>query len=465
MGAAIRNAVDTAARGRRGGPIEVGEMSAADPTARLPRLLCGVAEHGTVDLAAHLQTHGPVPAVSGAGRGRRSALIDEVERSGLRGRGGAGFPTALKLHAVVAARGRGRTVVINAAEGEPASYKDRTLIATVPHLVLDGGALAAQAVSAREVIVCVSEDSPETMAAAQRAIAERRRSSAEPTIRLHGIPYGYVCGQESAVISHLNGAAAKPTFTPPMIFERGVGGRPTLLSNAETFAHVALIARHGGDWFRGLGTPEHPGSALITLSGPLAAPGVYEIEHGAPLQSVIEFAGGMLERTRAILIGGYAGTWLDGARAEALTLDDGWLVPHGASTGTGAVVLLGEHACGVAETVRVVRWMAQESAGQCGPCVHGLAALADRLEAWAGGVASHGSAEEIDRLAAVIRGRGACRHPDGTLRFIASALEVFAEEFADHARHGPCEACSAPPTLPLPEPAARLPLAARGGLR
>jgi NADH:ubiquinone oxidoreductase subunit F (NADH-binding) len=421
----------------------------------LPRLLAGIEHERPVALATHLSIHGPLPVQGRPKRGRPGELVDEIERAGLHGRGGAGFPTALKLHAVAAARGRGRTVVVNATEGEPASAKDETLLCTAPHLVLDGAAAAARAVSAGEVILCVAEDDSPALQAARQAIAERRSLDAEVPLSLRAVPDTYVAGQESALVGYLNGAAAKPTFTPPMIFERGVSGRPTLLSNAETFAHVALIARHGAAWFRSLGTPAHPGSMLVTLGGPVAYPGVYEIEHGATLRSLIDAAGGRLEPIRAVLMGGYAGTWIDRAELDAMTLDDGWLVPRQASTGAGVVVLLGESACGVFETVRVARWLAGESAGQCGPCVHGLAAVAERLEgiAWGG---EQSGAQEVTRLASVIRGRGACRHPDGTLRFIASALQVFAEEFSDHARHGRCDACGVDPALPLPDPAARL---------
>ena len=427
-------------------------MSAPPMTARLPRLLAGLGEEGAegpLELAQHLDTHGPLPLQERAKRGRPGPLVDEIERAGLRGRGGAGFPTALKLHAVAGAKTRGRTVVINATEGEPASAKDRTLLGSVPHLVLDGAALAAQAVDADRAILCVPDDTPGVLQAATAAISERRRIPGDPALTIATVPHGYVSGQESALVAVLNGQDAKPTFTPPMIFERGVGGRPTLLSNAETFAHVALIARHGAEWFRELGTPEHPGTALVTLAGPLAYPGVYEIEHGATLSSLIDAAGGALEPVRAVLVGGYSGTWLDGSLLDEITVDDGWLVPRGASTGAGVVALLGERACGVYETVRVARWMAGESAGQCGPCVHGLAAIARRLEglAWGG---EEGAEGEVLRLASVIRGRGACRHPDGTLRFVASALQVFAAEFADHARHGACDLCGAHGVLPLP---------------
>jgi NADH:ubiquinone oxidoreductase subunit F (NADH-binding) len=428
----------------------------SSPAARLPRLLAGVPGSGGLDLGGHLAIHGAMPAIDGGGRRARSrstALIEEVEAAGLRGRGGGGFPTALKLHAVAGARARSRTVVVNGVEGEPASSKDRALLMGAPHLVLDGAEAAATALGAKELIVCVSESAPEAMSATRQAIAERPQGRRGPRVTPVAVPHSYVSGQESALVSHLNGGPAKPTFTPPMIFERGVGGRPTLLSNAETFAHIALIARHGAAWFRELGTPEHPGSALVTLQGPVDRPGVYEIEHGAPLESLLDAAGGPHENVRAILVGGYAGTWIDGRELAAMTLDDGWLAAHGASTGAGVIALLGESSCAVAETVRIVRWLASETAGQCGPCVHGLGAIAAQLEDWVWGDGGESGAAEISRLAAVVRGRGACRHPDGTLRFIAGAIDVFAEELADHARHGACDGCHAHRVLPLPDPA------------
>ena len=269
-------------------------MNVAVSQATLPRLLAGVAEFGALDLGAHLDVHGRAPELAPARRGHAGELIDAVERAGLRGRGGAGFPTALKMHAVIGARGRARdrVVVVNAVEGEPASRKDRTLVASAPHLVIDGAALAAGAVGADEIALCVSESSVASVEAALRASAERRALRERVQVRVVAVPHGYVTGQESALVHFLSGGPALPTFTPPMIFERGVRGRPTLLSNAETFAHIALIARHGSEWFRALGTPEHPGSALVTLTGPVPSPGVYEIEHGSSLRSLIDAAGG-----------------------------------------------------------------------------------------------------------------------------------------------------------------------------
>ena len=418
----------------------------------LPRLLAGLPREGALTLAEHLAVHGALP-VARSGRRRRAReraamLIAEIERAGLLGHGGAAFPTAVKMRAVAEARRR-PVVVANAAEGEPASIKDRTLLEALPHLVLDGAILTAEAVGADEVIVCACEFATDGIEAMARAIGERD-SRGSPRLRLTSVPGHYVAGQESALVSHLNGGPAKPTFSPPLPFEQGVSRRPTLVNNAETLAHVALIARHGAAWFRQLGTPTQPGSALVTLSGPVARPAVYEIEHGAPLSSLIAAAGGASGRIRAALIGGYAGSWIAGERLSALALSNAQLAPHGASLGAGVVLLLSADACPVSETARVARWLSSQSVRQCGPCVHGLDALAGTVEQLADGAAGADALARVDALASLVERRGACGHPDGAVNLILSALEAFESEFADHAHHGPCERCARPPELPLP---------------
>lgn len=421
----------------------------------LPRLLSGIPAHGgALSLDEHLDIHGGLPPIGDRPAQRRrhapSELIERIERAGLRGRGGAGFPTATKLRAVSAARRRS-IVVINAAEGEPASLKDRTLCRLLPHLMLDGGQLAAQAVGADELIVCVCESAAASVEAVAAAIAERSGLAGAPArVRLIVVPGGYVAGQESALVNHLNGGPALPTFTPPMPFEQGVRRRPTLVSNAETFAHIALIGRHGSQWFRELGTPSQPGSALVTLTGPVVNPGVYEIEYGASLSALLQAAGGTTSRPRAALLGGYAGAWVEGQLLGGVALSDEHLAPHGASLGAGVVALLSADACPVAETARVARWLSAESAGQCGPCLNGLDALAATVQEIASGTAQGNAGKRIERLAALVRRRGACAHPDGAVSFVLSALETFSADFADHARHGACDACASPGELPLP---------------
>ncbi len=419
--------------------------------AGLPRLLEGIPSHGGMGLAEHLALHGPLPVWRRRGRGGEHPLIAQVEQAGLRGRGGAGFPTAVKMRAVAASRGR-PVVVVNATEGEPASLKDRTLTQALPHLVLDGATLAANALGASEIVVSVCESAQASAEGIAEAISERgspgRRS---PQTRLTTVPAHYVAGQESALVNYLNGAPAIPTFTPPMVFQQGVARRPTLLSNAETFAHLALIARHGPGWFRELGTPSQPGSTLVTLSGSVSRSGVYEIEYGASLGSLIDAAGGTIGRPRAALLGGYSGSWVGEEHLHNLILADEYLAAHQAFLGAGVVLLLSEDACPVAETTRLMRWLANQSARQCGPCVHGLNAITTSLEEISGAAAQPNMHQRLTRLAALVRGRGACAHPDGAARMLLTAIEVFGPEFQDHAQHGQCEGCLHPGELPLPD--------------
>lgn len=422
------------------------------PEPGLPRLLAGMPAHGSLSLSEHLALHGELPAFAARKRHGAAELIEQIELAGLRGRGGGGFPAGAKLRAVAGARGR-PIVLVNAVEGEPASLKDRTLLQSLPHLVLDGGELAARAVGADEIVLGVCETATGALQSLSDALAERtpQRRRGAPSLRLTRVPNRYLAGQESALVNHVNGGPAIPTFTPPLPFERGVRHRPTLVGNVETLAHIALIARHGPDWFRELGIASQPGSALVTLSGSgLAAPGVYEIELGSPLPALIDAAGGLQGRLRALLVGGYAGAWVDGDLLRGVALSDEHLAPHGASLGAGVIVLLSTEACPVAELARLTRWLAAQSARQCGPCVFGLDAIAGTVEQLALGAAGPDARRRLASLTALVRGRGACSHPDGAARLLASALAVFADELEDHARHGPCAGCERPSELPRP---------------
>jgi NADH:ubiquinone oxidoreductase subunit F (NADH-binding) len=409
------------------------------------RLLSGIRDDGlAASLAEHVHSYGNL--YDGA---RGGVFVDELEAAGLTGRGGAAFPTAVKLRAVAAGR-RHAVVVANGAESEPASGKDRALLRTLPHLVLDGAVLAAEALAAKRIVVAVSRDAPVEHAAVAAAIDERTRARVHPkiTLQLVQVPRAFVAGEESALVHSINGGPPKPTFTPPRPFERGVGGSPTLVQNVETLAHAALISRFGADWFRELGTESEPGSALLTLSGAVARPGVYETALGASFSSVMNEAGGLTRPVSGFLVGGYFGTWLSPDTVGGLRLLDADLEPHGAALGTRAIVAFPADACGVIEIARVVRYLAGESAGQCGPCVHGLAAIADGVERLAAGRGD--DRRNLTRWVDVVRGRGACKHPDGVTRFVASALDVFASEVDLHLRHG---RCGGRPSVLLPLPA------------
>jgi NADH:ubiquinone oxidoreductase subunit F (NADH-binding) len=425
-------------------------IATADPRARqqakpvaLPRLLMGLHTDRAISFEEHMASHGPLP------RGKRHDLIAAVDASGLRGRGGAGFPAGKKLRAVAERRGR-PVVVANATEGEPISGKDRVLLSYAPHLVLDGAVAVADALGAREAIVAVTETAKVERAALLRAIEARKRTRADGrvSLRLVSTPEGFVVGEETALVNHLNGGPGKPTFKPPLPFERGVGGAPTLVQNAETLAHIALIARFGPEWFREVGTEEEPGSVLLTVSGAVGRPGVHEVALGTPLAVLLAAAGEVTETPRAFLIGGYFGTWVAVDRAEGLVLSAAALGKLGASLGAGGIFVLPASACGVVESARVIRFLADESAGQCGPCVHGLAAIAGGFERLVR-LDRADVRPELERWLELVKGRGACRHPDGAVRFALSALAAFSDEVEHHVRHGRC-ASRAAPVLPVP---------------
>jgi len=413
--------------------------------AALPRLLAGLQPNGAaMTLADHERIHGPLPRPS------PEELIEVVERSGLRGRGGADFPTARKLQSV-AQRRRGAVLIVNGSETEPASAKDRLLLSRLPHLVLDGAVLAASAIGAREVFVKVGQSASGTVRALEGAVGVR--ADGKLKVQVVTGPEGYVAGEERAVVHYFNGGAPLPTFAPPLPFERGYRGRPTLVQNPETLAQIALVARYGDRWYRELGTDTDPGSALVTISGAVAAPGVYELAFGTPMIDLLAAAGGSTEPLRALLVGGYFGTWVDSESAFRLRLAREDLRSVGCSLGSGVLIALGQSSCGLHESARVIGYLADQSAGQCGPCVFGLRAIADAVGALAAGVGGEREGERVLRWAAEIRGRGACHHPDGAARFVESALSVFAPEIEAH-RHSRCTA----------RPAG-LPVAARAGAR
>lgn len=429
-----------------GGSAETLRLEPLSP-ASPARLLAGPA-----DLAGHLDFHGPLAGHDGA------VMLAAVERSGLTGRGGAAFPTGRKMRAVAenAARSRrsGRkrapVVVANGSEGEPASGKDRTLLARAPHLILDGIAAAARVVGADQAYLCLHDDDHAGIRAAQNALAERRAQGVDTIeVSITAVPARYVASEESALVNLLDGGPALPRFTPPRPFERGVGGSPTLIDNVETLAHVALIARHGPTWFRGAGTGDAPGTAVVTISGAVARPGVYEIPLGITGTELLARAGGAAEPLQAVLTGGYFGTWIPDDRLAATRITPHDLTRAGAAMGAGVFVALPRAACGIAETARVARYLADQSAQQCGPCLNGLPALAAALEALAA-QGDRRAPDYIATLAPFVARRGACRLPDGATRLIATALATFAEDVRAHTRRGPCPATRRAPILPVP---------------
>jgi NADH:ubiquinone oxidoreductase subunit F (NADH-binding) len=410
------------------------------------RLLDGIEAEGTDAYPAHLDTWGPLPSLRGP------SVVDVIEASGLVGRGGAGFPTARKMRTVAAGASRRPVVVANGAEGEPASGKDALLLGRAPHLVLDGVQLAARAVGADEAHLALHRGSP-VVAVVRAALARRRPTDAVP-VHVHEIPARYVASEETALVAYLNGGEARPTFTPPRPYEQGVGRRPTLVNNVETLAHVATIARRGADWFRELGDPDEPGTLLVTISADGISRRVAEVPIGTPIGAVAERAGASRDGVDAVLVGGYFGSWLPAAYAWQLPLTHRAMRSVGAALGAGVVAVLPASSCGLVETARVMSYLAAHNAGQCGPCLNGLPAIADALRRLASGAWDERWWPALERWLAVVPGRGACRHPDGAVRFASTALSVFAEDVAAHRSGRPCSASAGGGWLPVPRPPA-----------
>ncbi|MFC4907750.1 ferredoxin [Actinomadura gamaensis] len=421
------------------GPVTVGAISGA-------RLTLGFDRFERLDLDRHQAVHGRLAT---PGLDEVSRLAEQVD---LRGRGGAGFPFARKLAAVAARLDRGgdplpeerrgrrvpaedAVVVVNGAEGEPGSAKDRVLLTRAPHLVLDGAQIAAAALGTERVVVAVEDDG--AARSVRAAIAERRLPA-----RVVRLAERFVSGESGAVIRAVNGGTPIPPGVKVRASDAGVDGCPTLLSNTETFAQLAVLTSLGPDLYAAVGTPDEPGTTLLTVGGTR----VIEAPLGTRLADVL--ASCDTPADQAVLVGGYHGQWLGPERVARAGLSRRGMRAVGGTVGAGIILPLPDGTCPLGEVTRIASYLAAQSAGQCGPCRLGLPDVVRALNALADG---GGSVDDVRRAAGIGRGRGACSHPDGTARFVLSALEAFEADVETHRWGGSCGR----PTfgvLPLPVP-------------
>ncbi|MFE1831589.1 NADH-ubiquinone oxidoreductase-F iron-sulfur binding region domain-containing protein [Streptomyces yangpuensis] len=395
------------------------------PAAQPPGTVLGTAPDSTEGADAYRTAGGY------AGSTDPGELLAHLAASGLRGRGGAGFPAAVKLRSVRDRGGNGirPVVVANGEEGEPGSAKDRWLLLARPHLVLDGLTRAAAVTGAVRGFVYLSD--PAAGESVRRALAEH-----PPPLPVEVVETGhtYVAGEETAVVRRIDGGPALPAAKPPRPFERGVGGAPTLISNVETLARIALTAirpdlRH--DIARG---------TLVTLSGgPAAAAVLAEVPYGIPLRSLASRHG--IHGAAGALMGGLFGGLID-ARALDLPLEPGALTAAGTALGCGAIRFLTPGACPVATAADAAAHLAAESARQCGVCVSGTAAVGDALCALAAGTAGPGTADHLDRWSRGLPGRGACGLLDAAAGIAGSLLRAFPRQVRSHLA-APCPVCAA----------------------
>jgi NADH:ubiquinone oxidoreductase subunit F (NADH-binding) len=354
-------------------------------------------------------------------------VIAELEVAGLRGRGGAGFPAHIKWRGVAEADGP-RVVVANGEEGEPSSYKDRWLLTHRPHLVLDGLLLAARTVGADRAVVYLSH--PETETAVRAAIAEFDAAILDPAtgvrLEMHIVAPTYVAGDETAVCRSISGGPALPTARPPRVGEKGVDGLPTLVSNVETLAHAAWIARNGAAAYRAHGTAESPGTTLVTLSGACARPGVHEVPYGLTVAELFELAGGFTSPPAGFLMGGWFGGLLGPAHAATVcTYED--VRAAGSGLGCAAITALGSHQDPIVVAAEVSAWYAAESAQQCGVCAKGTASIRDAFASLGAGTATARDRDNLARWGQTLPGRGACAFLDGSATWARTVLAEFPE--------------------------------------
>jgi NADH:ubiquinone oxidoreductase subunit F (NADH-binding) len=395
----------------------------AHPAVR-PRLLRGQADRE--DRAAYAAAGGYQPGLGGAD------LIDAVAASGLRGRGGAAFPAARKLAAVASQPGE-KVVVVNGEEGEPASVKDRWLLRSRPHLVIDGALRAAQAVGAGSVYFYVSDAA--AAVSLRAAIAELTGAAAE--LHVYQVEPSYVAGEETAAVNAINGRAAKPSEKPPRPFEEGVRRLPTLVANAETIACLPAI---------GSGTADQAPSFLLTLGGAVPRPGLYEVPFGIPLGEATEVLGGLAGPARGYVMGGYFAGLLN-ARGHELPLDYDALRAEGSGLGCASITVLGPDDCPVGVAALLLVYYGRQNAGQCGSCFNGTAAMAGVAIALARGEAGPAEIARLAHWGGFLPGRGACATLDGAAAVAVSLLREFPTEvkahLADALQRDACPACAA----------------------
>ena len=305
---------------------------------------------------------------------------------------------------------------------------------------------AATAVDADRAVLCV-KSGPDTLPSAL-GLAVSQRPSEGVTLEVVAVPGRYVTGEETALVNWLNTRRALPTSNAPRSAAHGVDRRPTLVDNVETLACVALIARFGARWWRQVGTEDEPGSVLLSVSGGVQHPGVREIALGTPLRDVLQQAQAL--PAAGVLVGGYFGAWLTADQADRVALSDASLAGVGAGLGCGALAVMPHGQCPLREVARVGRWLAQQSAGQCGPCVNGLPAIAAALEELGSGRDVTAAELAARRWGDMVVGRGGCKLPDGAVMFARSALDVFSEHTELHRLRGACPGSDAEPVLPTP---------------
>jgi NADH-quinone oxidoreductase subunit F len=406
---------------------------------------------GTVDLEAY-QKKGGYQALEKVLRySQPLEVIETIKRSGLRGRGGAGFPTGKKWEMVATHRELERYLACNAGEHEPGTYKDRLLLRLNPHQLLEGIAIAAFAVGAKESHLFMNGAFTEEIALVRQAIADAQKhgllghnilgTGFSCDIQIFLGPDTYVAGEETAMLEFMQGREAKPKHKPPYYpTVYGLYGKPTVVNNVETLSNVPHIVSNGADWFRSFGTKTCPGTMLFSLSGDINRPGVYELPLGISLRKLIEeFGGGIKDgRTlKAVYPGGPSHAFLTPKDID-VSMDFDSLKAIGSGLGSAGVIVLDDTNCMVEQTMKFCNFFRDESCGQCPPCKMGTHYLHQILEKIEKG---HGKPEDLrslQQLSGFVKGRGDCTVITGAAVAVECSLRHFPEEFESHIKAHRC---------------------------
>lgn len=375
-------------------------------------------------------------------------IIEELQKSGLRGRGGAGFPTGLKWSFMPRNLPGQKYVVCNSDEGEPGTCKDREILRNNPHQLIEGMAIAGYVTDATVGYNYIRGEFYEPIARFEAALnAARAMGLIGFNLRSSGVDFNlhcsigagaYICGEETALLNSLEGRKGQPRFKPPFPANKGLYGCPTNINNTETFASVPPILEHGGEWFQKMGTEKSGGTKLFCVSGHVSTPGVFEIGLGTPFKDLLTMAGGVRDnnKIKAVIPGGSSCKILTGDEMMALTMDYEAIGQAGSMLGSGAVVVLDEDTCMVELLARLAEFYYEESCGQCTPCREGTGWLARTLERILHG---EGKPEDIDNLARVasnIEGNTICGLGDAAAWPVQSYIKKFRHEFEYMIEHG-----------------------------
>jgi len=371
-------------------------------------------------------------------------VIEEVKRSSLRGRGGAGFFTGVKWGFLPEPDGGPRYLVCNADESEPGTFKDRAIITTNPHLLLEGIAIAAHATRAETAYIYIRGEFAEEAALLEESIAEARDAGIlGPALGGKGGPLevfvhrgagAYVCGEETALLESIEGYRGNPRIRPPFPAVKGLFGRPTIINNVETLACLPLIMANGAPWFASIGRPKNTGPKLFSVSGHVNRPGVYELPLGVPISEVIAAAGGVRKghRLKAFIPGGSSAPVLPASAADT-PADFDSLQDAGSMLGSGGLIVMDDTTDMVAALANIVRFYEHESCGQCTPCRQGTRVASSLLRRFQANMAEAKHLALLRQVAENAReGRTLCPMGDAFAGPILGMLHHFEQEFTAH---------------------------------